>query len=114
MFREAWPAKVLLYQSIGFLAIIAVCMLDELVGLSALIFGNQSYISDFRQTIFKMLLVFAVWLLVANSTRRVLAHMRYLEGLAKLCAWCRRIEHNGSWMAIEDFFQQGFDTPTTH
>jgi hypothetical protein len=114
MLRNARPGKVLFYQSVGFLAIITVCLLDELVGLSSLIFGNQSYISDFRQSILKMLLVLAVWLMVANSTRRVLAHLRYLEGLAKLCAWCRRIEYQGKWIAVEEFFQQSFDTPTTH
>jgi len=53
MFKEARPSKVLLYQSVGFLAIIALCMLDELIGLSSLLLGNQPYISDFRQSILK-------------------------------------------------------------
>src|SRR6266404_5601869 len=114
MFREARPTKVLLYQSVGFLAIIALCMLDELIGLSSLLLGNQPYISDFHQSILKVLLIFGVWLLVAGSTRRVLARMKYLEEFMKVCAWCRRIEHKGRWMPMEEFFQQGFDTPTSH
>jgi len=114
MFNEARPTKVLLYQSVGFLAIIALCMLDELIGLSSLLLGNQPYISDFRQSILKVLLIFGVWLIVAGSTRRVLAHMKYLEEFMKICAWCRRIEHKGRWMPLEEFFEQGFDTPTSH
>jgi hypothetical protein len=114
MLKKSRSGKVLLYQSIGFLAIIAVCFFDEVVGLSSLILGNQSLISNFRETILKMLLILGVWLLVSVSTGRILAHMRYLEGLAKVCAWCRRIEHNGHWIGLEEFFQQGFDTPTTH
>jgi hypothetical protein len=114
MLKETRSAKVLVYQSIGFLAIISVCLFDEIVGLSALILGNQSVISNYRGTILKMLLILGVWLLVSVSTGRILAHMRYLEGLAKVCAWCRRIEHKGHWIGLEEFFQQGFDTPTTH
>ena len=114
MFKEARPSKVLLYQSIGFLAIIGLCMLDELIGLSSLILGNQPYISDFKQSILKALLVFGVWLLVAGSTRRVLNQLRYLEEFMKVCAWCRRIEYKGRWMPLEEFFEQGYDTPTSH
>ena len=114
MFKEARPTKVLLYQSIGFLAIIGLCMLDELIGLSALILGNQPYISDFKQSILKALLIFGVWLLVAGSTRRVLAQLKYLEEFMKVCAWCRRIEYKGRWMPLEEFFEQGYDTPTSH
>jgi len=43
MFKEARPTKVLLYQSIGFLAIIALCMLDELIGLSSLLSAKDLY-----------------------------------------------------------------------
>jgi len=114
MFKEARPSKVLLYQSIGFLAIIGLCMLDELIGLSSLILGNQLFITDFRQSVLKVLLIFGVWLLVAGSTRRVLAQLKYLEEFMKVCAWCRRIEYQGRWMPLEEFFQQGFDTPTSH
>ena len=114
MVKEQKPFKVLWFQSVGFLAIIGVCMLDELVGLSSLILGEQSYISDFRQTILKAVLIFGVWLLVAGSTRRVLEHMRYLESFMKVCAWCRRIEHKGHFISLEEFFEKGFDTPTSH
>ena len=114
MLKLARPSKVVIYQSVGFLAIISVCLLDELVGLSALILGDQAYISNFRQSILKVLLIFGVWLLVTGSTRRVLEHMRYLEAFMKVCAWCRRIEHKKQWMPLEEFFEQGFDTPTSH
>jgi len=85
-----------------------------IIGQSSLLLGNQTYISDFRQSILKVLLIFGVWLIVAGSTRRVLAHMKYLEEFMKVCAWCRRIEYKGRWMPLEEFFEQGFDTPTSH
>jgi hypothetical protein len=114
MNRLEKPATVLAYQSVGFLALIALCWLDELVGLRSLLLDNHPYIQDFRESTLEMLLILGVWLLVAGSTRRLYARVRHLEEFMRVCAWCRRIEYNGTWMPLEKFFQQGFDTPTTH
>jgi len=61
-----------------------------------------------------MLLFLAVWLLVSNSTRRLLRQVRQLEDFLRVCSWCRRIDYKGEWMPLEEFMEQGFDTPTTH
>jgi hypothetical protein len=71
-------------------------------------------LADFRQSAVKMLLVLAVWLIVVGSTRRLLNRLRYLEAFMRVCAWCHRVHFKGRWMPMEEFFQQGFDTPTTH
>ena len=114
MQKQLRPSKVFVYQSIGFLAIITVCLLDELIGLTSLVLGNQLYIADFRGTILKALLILGVWLIVARSTRRVIARIQYLEGFMKVCAWCHRIEYQSRWMPIDEFLHKGFDTPTSH
>lgn len=113
MEKEARP-KILLYQSMGFLSIIGLSWLDEYLGLTELIFGDHSYIPEFHASLLAMLFILAVWLLVAASTRRILDRVKYLEGFLKVCAWCRRIDHKGSWMPLEEFMKQGFDTPTSH
>ena len=107
-------SKVLLYPSVGFLAIIAMCWLIEFTGLRKLVLGNHPYLSDFRESALEMLVVLAVWFLVAASTRRILAHARHLEGFMRVCAWCHHIDFKGEWIKMEDFLQRGFDTPTTH
>ncbi len=114
MQNKARPMKVLMYQSAGFLAIIALSWVNESAGLWSLILGNNPYVSDYRQSTLQMLLVLAVWLLVARSTGRVLARLRYLESFMRVCAWCRRIEHKGQWVHFEEFLKEGFDTPTSH
>jgi len=108
------PAKVLLCQSLGFLALIAVCLFDERVGLASLVFGNSLYVVDYRESALKMLLILCTWLLVGGSTRRILAEAQHLAGFMRVCAWCHRIEHKGHWMRLEEFLKTGFDTPTSH
>ena len=113
MERRSSP-KVLLYQSVGFLAIIALSYMDDWLRLSHLVFCDHPLFPEIHQSALGMLLILGVWLLVAASTRRVLDRIRRLEQFLKVCAWCRRIEFHGEWISLERFLQQGFDTPTTH
>src|SRR5712664_339654 len=106
--------RVVLFQNLGFLAIIILCFLDELIQLPTLIFSDHPFVFIFRKSTLDMLLVLAVWFLVSTSTRRIMEHVRYLEKFMRVCSWCRRINYQDEWMPLEEFMRQGFDTPTTH
>jgi hypothetical protein len=107
-------SKILLYQAVGFLGLIALSWFVELTDLHSLILGNHPYISDFRESTLEMLLVLGVWFIVASSTRRALDHVRYLQGFMRICSWCHHIDYKGEWVPMEEFLHRGFDTPTTH
>jgi hypothetical protein len=106
--------RIVLFQNLGFLAIIALSYLDDLLKLPKLIFSGHPFAFLFQRSTLDMLLVLAVWFLVSNSTRRIMEHVRYLEKFMRVCSWCRRINYQGEWMPLEEFMRQGFDTPTTH
>ena len=106
--------RIIIYQNLGFLCIVALCYLDDLLKLPSLIFSNHPFVILHRRTTLEMLLVLGVWFVVTASTRRILDRIRYLEEFMRVCAWCRRINYHGEWMRLEEFMRQGFDTPTTH
>jgi hypothetical protein len=114
MEKKLRPAKVLLSQGMGFVALIAISWVNELIDLRSLVLGDHPYISDFRESTLEMLFVLAVWLVVYGSTNRMLARMNQLEGFLHLCSWCRRIGTKGRWMSTEEFFDRRFDTKTSH
>ena len=114
MKKNSQMTKIVLYQNLGFLAIIALCYLDELLKLPSLIFSGHPFTLGPGRTMLEMLLVLAVWFIVSLSTQRLLKRVRQLEEFMRVCAWCRRIDCKGEWMRLEEFMQQGFDTPTTH
>ena len=107
-------SKVILYQNIGFLVVIALGFLDELTRLSSLVFGDAARTWELRRSTLGMLLVLGVWFLVSMSTRRILDRLRYLENFMRVCAWCHHIDFKNQWISMEEFLRQGFDTPTTH
>ena len=114
MVKNSQLARIVVYQNVGFLAVIVLCFLDELLQLPSLIFSGHPFVVLYRRPTLEMLLFLAVWLLVSNSTRRLLRQMRQLEDFLRVCSWCRRIDYKGEWMPLEEFMEQGFDTPTTH
>jgi hypothetical protein len=114
MVKNSQLARIVVYQNVGFLAVIILCFLDELLQLPSLIFSGRPFVVLYRRPTLEMLLFLAVWLLVSNSTRRLLKQVRQLEDFLRVCSWCRRIDYKGEWMPLEEFMEQGFDTPTTH
>lgn len=106
--------KIEMYQNLGFLGIIVLCFLDDLLHLPSLIFSDHPFAFVFRRSTLDMLLVLGVWFLVSRHTRRILVRVQYLEKFMRVCAWCRRIHFKGEWMPLEEFMRQSFDTPTTH
>jgi hypothetical protein len=114
MEKKSHLARIVLCQNLGFLAVIIICYLDELLKLPSLIFSDHPFDFVYRRSTLEVLLFLAVWLLVNKSTRRLLKRVRQLEDFLRVCAWCRRIDYQGAWMPLEDFMEQGFDTPTTH
>ena len=114
MKKSSQLTKVLLYQHVGFLIVILLCFLDELLKLPALVFSDHPFAFMLRRPTLEMLLFLAVWLLVSSSTRRLLQRVRHLESFMRVCSWCRRIDYKGEWLPLEQFMELGFDTPTTH
>jgi hypothetical protein len=114
MKKNSQLTRIVLFQNLGFLVVILLCYLDELLKLPTLIFSEHPFAFVYRRATLEMLLVLAVWFMVSTSTRRVLERIRYLERFMRVCAWCRRINYQDTWMPLEEFIRQGFDTPTTH
>ncbi len=114
MKKNSQLTKIVLYQNLGFLGTIILCFLQDLLQLPSLIFSEHPFAFVYRRSTLEMLLVLGVWFLVSTSTRRILERIRYLEKFMRVCAWCRRINYHDEWVRLEEFMQQGFDTPTTH
>lgn len=104
----------MVYQNLGFLGIMILCYLDELLKLPQLIFSGHTFDVVFQRSTLEILLILGVWFLVSRSTHRSLERIQYLEKFMRLCAWCRRINSKGEWITMEQFMEQSFDTPTTH
>jgi hypothetical protein len=105
--------RILWYESIGFVLIIILSWLDEVLNLPGLLFGGAKQ-TDWRESVMETVVIMAVWLIVLVFTGRLLGRLQYLEGFLRICAWCRKVYHNGEWIPVETFFDRKLDVKTTH
>jgi hypothetical protein len=106
--------RVILAESIGFGLIIAASWLDELMSLPQVLFGGTAGGRNLREAAFETAVVLLVAMPTLIFSSSVTRRLFRLSLFLRVCAWCRRIEANGQWLPLEEFFKQHFDTATSH
>ena len=107
-------SRVLLYESLGFGLILFLSWLNKFVDLPHLFTAGDARLAKWRDGFIETLLILLIWAFVHSLTTRLLQRLHYLEGMLKICAWCRKVGHKDRWMQLEDYFAEGFHIDTTH
>jgi hypothetical protein len=105
---------VIWYECFGFGLILSLSWLNQLVDLPHLLVGGEAHASKWRDSAMETMLILLIWAFVISLTKRLVARLHYLEGLLRVCAWCRKVGHDGKWMRLEDYFAEGLHIRTTH
>ncbi len=108
------PYLVLLYETLGFLAIIALSWVDELIGLPRLLFGGPAHHPEFRESAMETVVVLIIAAPILLLTRRLVSRLFYLEKFLKICAWCKRVDTGESWVSMDAYLAAGYGQQTTH
>jgi hypothetical protein len=74
----------------------------------------DEYHSKWTESALESLAVIVVWAVVFYFTKRLLAHVYYLEGFLRVCSWCNKIHYENDWVPIERYFANSFNTLTSH
>ena len=107
-------SRVLWYESLGFGLILFLSWLNKFVDLPHLLISGDGRIMKWRDGFIETLLILLIWAFVYSLTKRLVQRLHYLEGMLKICAWCRKVGHDDRWMRLEDYFAEDFHIDTTH
>lgn len=105
--------RIVACEAMGFLFIILISWMNELASLSSRLFGAQ-YVSSWHESAFETAIVVVVAVPILYITQKLSKRLHYLEGFVKMCAWCRKVEDDGSWVPIEGYLQAHLATQTSH
>ncbi|HSS21546.1 MAG TPA: hypothetical protein VLL54_15845 [Pyrinomonadaceae bacterium] len=105
--------KVLFYQGLGFLLIIVFSWLNEMSDLPYRI-GAAHYVPNWRECFLETGIVLVVAMPVMILTKRLVSRLYHLEGFLRICAWCKKLEHDGEWVPIEQYFENSFGMEASH
>ncbi len=106
-------ARILWYETLGFIALIALSWLNELVSLPHHIFGSGQHSSWHEATLETIVLV-GVWVVVFFFTKRLLRQLYFLDQFLRVCAWCKKVGHDDEWFVPEEYFEKGLNISTSH
>lgn len=113
MINRKKTQRILWYESLGFLFLIALSWLNEVLSLPHLLFGAGPH-SNLHEAAMESTALLIVWGVVIVFTRRLMRRLFYLDGFLRVCAWCRKIGHEEEWTTLEDYFSRGFAIKTSH
>ena len=103
--KRAQANKKLIYiQLLGFSLIIALSWLDELVLLPRLIMGLDSWPNGWREATLETISTTLVAIPVVLISARLVNRLQYIEGFLRTCAWCKRLDLDGRWVPMEEYF----------
>ena len=101
-------------ETAGFLLIIALIWLDELLDLPRLIFGAAPTPLRVGEGMMESVMTLAVGVAVVSITLRAFRRIEYLESLVVICAWCRRVRSGNEWLSVERFLERQHNAHTSH
>ena len=104
---------ILQREAFGFAALILCVWIAEFIHLPHLLFGEPATVS-WTRALLRSVLILLIWGGVYLMTRQLVRRLHELEEFLRLCSWCRRIEHDGHWLTIEEFFNSRLATETSH
>lgn len=112
--RNKRTANTILWiECIGFVLIILLSWLNELLQLPQLLFGG-TYSGSWRESALESILTLFVWLAVFTASRRILRRFHYLEDMLHMCSWCRKLDHEGEWLSLEDYCARELGVDISH
>ncbi|HBB96469.1 MAG TPA: hypothetical protein DC054_13865 [Blastocatellia bacterium] len=106
-------SRILWLETVAFMVIIALSWLHELTDMAHSISGIE-YVPDWVEATTETVMVVLVAIPVMILTKRLVSRLYQLEGFLRVCAWCRKIDHDGEWIPLEEFFERKFETATSH
>lgn len=107
-------SRVLWYESFGFGLILLLSWLNKIVDLPHLLVGGELHASKWRDSAMETMLILLIWAFVHSLTSRLVARLHYLEGMLRICAWCRKVGQGERWIRLEEYLAKDFQIGTTH
>jgi hypothetical protein len=108
------PRTILVYEAIGFAAILGLIWSDEVFVSLERHLGAFTDRPEVWEGMLQSVILLVIAATIIYKTQGVLSRLFYLENFLRVCAWCRKIQHGDRWITLEDYLASGFATRTTH
>ncbi len=114
--KKPWFLKrIIYYEVIGWLFIIFVIWLDEILDIPHYLFGADQTPINWIECVFETITISLGWIVIVCFTNKLLNKIRHLEGFLPICASCKKIrDNNGRWNQMESYIKDHSEAEFSH
>ncbi len=113
--KKSLSSRVITYEIIAFIIMIALLWLDEIIDIPYLFLGSEKTPVNWRESIFETLVILAVALIIIRNTLTVFKRLKYLEGFLRICSSCKKIrDEKGNWQSMESYIHERSEARFSH
>ena len=108
--------KILVYEAMGFLILILLIWINEILDIPYLLFKTQKTPVNLTESITESIIVLILAVITILVTRNLLRRIKYLEGFMRMCSMCNRVydKNISQWVELKDYFNKNYDLEFTH
>lgn len=114
MKKEQFIKKIIRVEIIGFLIVILISWLDELLDLPHIFFGASPSPINYFESIFESTLIFVIGIIIIFCTHMLLQRLNFLEGILPVCSFCKKIRIKKQWVPIERYIRDRSEADFSH
>ena len=101
-------------EIIGFLCVILISWLDELLDLPHIFFGASASPINYFESIFESILILAFAIIIIFLTHIILQRLNFFEGLLPVCSFCKKIRSENQWIPVEQYISSHSEADFSH
>lgn len=105
---------IIIFEILGFAAVILVVGLDEFFDLPSLLFGAVSRPFSWAEYLSEALVLGVLAAFTVAVTLRLLRRVKYLEGIIPACSFCKDIRIGDDWVSLEEYLAAHSDAQLSH
>lgn len=114
MSKRTFTTRILFFEGVGFVLVLVLLWLNELLDLPHRLLGAPSTPVNWRESILESVLVLALAAVILLWTYWALARIRHLEGFVPICLNCKRVDASGKWIPIEVYITEHSEAVLSH
>lgn len=111
---HTFTKQILLFEAVGFGLTLCLLWLNEALDLPNSLFGAPMTPINWRESTLESAVVLALAAGTLWWSYRALARIQYLEGLLRVCMFCKKINAGDEWVPVEQYIARHSEIVFSH
>lgn len=111
---RTFTRQILLFEAVGFGLTLCLLWLNEVLDLPFSLLGAPMTPVNWRESALESAFVLVLAAGTLWWSYRALARIQYLEGLLRVCMFCKRINAGDEWVPVEQYITRHADVAFSH